>query len=212
MKLNGSLKKASQLLIFEVMWWKKIRIISLALLAVLIVVILWVVFSTNTPHTVSNSGNKSMKARMMLEVFATSVELFEGQYNFYPPVFEVKNKDVLWVMDTLEKQQKFMKQLDGSVEIDGPRRPSTIVNRRVRKIMDFSNGEFEFSKETGRLIDSFGNEKFYFLIDGNKDGKIDRSLNPVGNYDLKAKVLVYTTSNTGEGDRGFSWDVKASSK
>lgn len=139
-------------------------------------------------------------SKSQLSNYATAIQMFKGEYNYYPFVtggtdFEQSIPDI--------GTETFITTLSGR-DSEG-RRPSSTTdaelggNRRMMSFYSFSESEFFVDSTSAVLVDQFDNSNIVIVIDGDGDGQVtpaptDPSIDPEG--PIRTDVTAYTDADT----------------
>lgn len=116
--------------------------------------------------------SKIAASRIQLNNYVNAIQLFKGEYNFYPFADDTEAPQAF----TPEFSEEFIETLSGRDTTDG----SLVTrngNRRSLRFAEFSESEYFYDNGAGvlsrsRLADRFNNPNIHMLIDEDGNGLI----------------------------------------
>ncbi|ADE56027.1 type II secretion system protein [Coraliomargarita akajimensis] len=146
-------------------------------------------------------------SKSQLANYANAVELFKGEYKFYPFVSGTSDVNNL---DINASSNKFVETLSGRTSSGAAGKGWKSANRREMNFISFSETEF-WMNDSGvvsptELADRFNNKLIFLAIDGDGDGMVSpQSDNNSGS--LRATVTAFVKEDTANGLPSYElWD------
>ena len=145
----------------------------------------------------------TVKTRTQFLQYAVAMGQFKAEYGYYPdfglssgdtdPVFQLRGNNAVYIQ-TLSGRTVEGRILDDAYAL--------AANKLQLPFYRFSESEFASEVSTlcgetvqkGELVDAFNNPNIFVVIDGDRNGVIDKQNLPSGSEDLHAEVAVYSMS------------------
>ena len=146
---------------------------------------------------------KIAAGKVQLSGYVNAINMFKGEYNFYPLTDLAGDDEKL---DLSEYSEEFIETLSArSVDDDGTKTSGhNNANRRQISFYDFSENDYlEGDASTAQIADRFNNTNIYILIDADGDGRIEDvpdPAEPTSTTDVQTKVSAYVEASDGAPD------------
>jgi prepilin-type N-terminal cleavage/methylation domain-containing protein len=182
------------------------------------------------------SDAEAKKTKSVFRAWVTQIFQYKETYKHFPPVLlQKKEGEPLEIGEEYEEDHdRFLAALKGR-EVErssegaitwAPLDSLRDENKRSREFHSFGSDEFG---EDGYLVDAWGNDKIFFVVDRNGDGLIeleataftdikDALIREYGTEVVDAagdnlkviheKVGIYVLNDGGEGKNVFSWNIE----
>jgi hypothetical protein len=147
--------------------------------------------STSGPH---GPRAEIMAARSQYSKYVTALQLFRGEYGYYPTVFDGRSQVNI---STYPEAEQFIEALSGRT-LSGDR-SSAYGNTRGIAFHSFSESELTRSKDLGywQIVDRMGNTNIVVCIDHDGDGFVEVVEDGVIKQ-IRTQVVIYTIPKEGE--------------
>ncbi|MGC6424638.1 MAG: type II secretion system protein [Lentimonas sp.] len=148
-----------------------------------------------TVNTVRKQANIAA-SKSQLSNYVTAIQMFKGEYGFYP--FVTGNSDT--TVDLASKSTEFIETLSARKATSGSK-VSIGGNRRQINFHSFGESEFFINDadvvQPTQIADRFNNIKLFIAIDGNGDGLLSVPFSAgTGRKQLKSEVTAYVEDDS----------------